>query len=233
MAEDERAAGDSIPSNCVRIEVHVAELKQLFNAMDPSPFRERDLYPNAEEFIVGWARESPRDAPLALLVRLNRGAGPPGEPAALREAIRDFFSQRARVTRRRLRELFRRGRISLLIGLVALTALTFLGDLIAKSMPGHVGDLLHESLSIGGWVAMWRPMEVFLYDWWPVRAEARLYDRLSAMPVRIAYTDATKPEAWRTDWPAVAPSEKTPPEPATSGGAVNDLLGQKASRVSG
>jgi hypothetical protein len=30
------------------------------------------------------------------------------------------------------------------------------------------------SLVIGGWVAMWRPMEVFLYDWWPVRAEARL-----------------------------------------------------------
>ena len=28
-----------------------------------------------------------------------------------------------------------------------------------------------ESLLIGGWVAMWRPLEVFIYDWWPVRAE--------------------------------------------------------------
>ena len=42
-----------------------------------------------------------------------------------------------------------------------------------------------ESLLIGGWVAMWRPLEVFLYDWWPIRAEARLFDRLSAMTVRI------------------------------------------------
>jgi hypothetical protein len=67
MSQDERAAGDPIPPNCVQIEVHVAELKQLFNAMDPSPFRERDLAPNADEFIVGWAREAPRDAPLALL----------------------------------------------------------------------------------------------------------------------------------------------------------------------
>jgi hypothetical protein len=142
-------------------------------------------------------------------VRLNRGAGPPGEPAALREAIRDYFSHRALVTRRRLRELFRRGRISLLIGLAALAVLTFLGDFIVKAMRGHVADLLHESLLIGGWVAMWRPMEVFLYDWWPIRAEARLYDRLSAMPVRIAYIDATKLDAWRTDWPAVTPREKT------------------------
>src|SRR3954465_12195400 len=165
MSQDQPAAGGPIPSDCVRIEVHVAELKQLFNAMDPSPFRERDLDPNAGEFIGGGGRESPRDAPLALLVRLDRGAGPPGEPAALREAIRDYFSHRARVTRRRLRELFRRGRISLLIGLVALSVLTLLGDFMAKAMPGHVADLLRESLSIGGWVAMWRPMEVFLYDW--------------------------------------------------------------------
>src|SRR4051794_4219006 len=72
------AAEDPLPAGAVRIEVRVAELKQLFNAMDPSPFRERDLDPNAEEFIVGWGREAPRDAPLALLVRLNRGPGPPG-----------------------------------------------------------------------------------------------------------------------------------------------------------
>jgi hypothetical protein len=33
---------------------------------------------------------------------------------------------------------------------------------------------------------MWRPMELLLYDWWPIRAEARLADRLAAMPVQIA-----------------------------------------------
>ena len=39
------------------LDVHVAESKQLFNAMDAAPFRERDLDPRAEEFIVEWARE--------------------------------------------------------------------------------------------------------------------------------------------------------------------------------
>ena len=61
-------AGDPVPANCEVIEVHVAELKQLFNAIDPSPFREKDLDPNAEEFIVSWAREVSEDAQLALLV---------------------------------------------------------------------------------------------------------------------------------------------------------------------
>jgi hypothetical protein len=34
---------------------------------------------------------------------------------------------------------------------------------------------------------MWRPLEVFLYDWWPIRADIRLFDRLANMPVRLSY----------------------------------------------
>ena len=39
------------------IELRVDEIAQLFHTLDPSPFRERDLDREAEEFIVGWARE--------------------------------------------------------------------------------------------------------------------------------------------------------------------------------
>ena len=44
--------------------------------------------------------------------------------------------------------------------------------------------LIENSLVILAWVALWRPLEIFLYDWWPIRAEARLFDRLSQMEVR-------------------------------------------------
>lgn len=198
------SAGDPLPSKCAVIEVHVGELKQLFNAIDPSPFRERDLDPKAEEFIVGWAKDLPRDAQLALVVDLDRPAGLPDEAAVLREAIHEFFSQRAQAYRRRLRELFRVGRRSLAIGLIVLTGAIALGDFLATLLQGNrLGDIARESLLIGGWVSMWRPLEIFLYDWWPIRDEALLSDRLAAMPVRIRYMKATAPDAWKSDWPAV------------------------------
>ena len=60
--------------------------------------------------------------------------------------------------------------------------------MLAELLAGwRLSQVLTESLLIGGWVAMWRPLEIFLYDWWPIRAEARLLDRLSAMPVRVAH----------------------------------------------
>jgi hypothetical protein len=197
------AAGDPIPAKCAVIEVRVGELKQLFNAIDPSPFRERDLDPKAEEFIVGWAKDVPGDAPLALLVDLDRPAGLPDEAQVLREAIHEFFRQRAEAYGRRLRELFRLGRKSLAIGILALAAAVALGDFIATLLHGNrIGEIVRESLSIGGWVSMWRPLEIFLYDWWPIRREVRLSDRLAAMPVRIRYLDAKAPDAWKADWPA-------------------------------
>jgi hypothetical protein len=186
--------GDPLPPGCRLIEVRVADPKQLFNAMDPSPFRDRDLDPNAEEFVVGWARELPADAPLALVVHLGR-PGLPEEAALLRGTVSQFFAQRAETTRRRLRHLLGVGRVSLAIGLAFVAATMLSADVIAGALSGRISEIVRESLIIGGWVAMWRPLEIFLYDWWPIRREARLFDRLGAMPVRLEHEDhaASKP----------------------------------------
>jgi hypothetical protein len=214
MPETHPSAGDTIPPNCQLIEVRVGELKQLFNAMDPSPFRERDLDPNAEEFIVGWARDLPERAPLGLVVYLDRPAGLPEEPSMLRDAVHEFFSHKAVNARQKLRQLFRLGRTSLLIGVICLGTSIVIGNLAARALSDNtLGDVLRESLLIGGWVAMWRPLEIFLYDWWPIRDEGRLYDRLRTMSVRIVYANERGAEKWRTDWPAVSPPGRLTHQP--------------------
>ena len=192
------------------IEVHVGDVRQLFNSIDPSPFRNKDLDREAEEFIVGWARDLPRDAPLALVVDLDREAGLPDEAAVLRDAIHEFFRQRGETYRRRLRELLRRGRTSLLIGLTALAAAIAIGDFLATIMKtSQIGEFVRESLTIGGWVSMWRPLEIFLYDWWPIRSEAQLSDRLATMPVRIRYLNVKSSDAWKSDWLPATPAPET------------------------
>jgi hypothetical protein len=203
-----RSAGDALPQRCAIIEIRVAELRQLFNAIDPSPFRQRDLDPRAEEFIVDWASDLPADRPWGLVVHLDRPAGRADEAAALREAIHEYFSQRVIAARRRLRELFHRGRISLVIALAFLAVSVALGDVVVGYLgDGRLGEVVREGFLIGGWVAMWRPLEVFLYDWWPIRAEGRLLQRLSMMPVRIEYKETANTDAWRADWPEVSAAE--------------------------
>ena len=206
MTTERASSGDAISSKCAIIEVRVAELRQLFNAIDPSPFFARDLDPKAEEFIVGWSKDYPPTAQLGLLIYLDRPAGLPNEASVLKEAIHEYFSQRALAARRRLRQLFRIGRTSLAIGLAFLALSIVAGDSVAGWLKGGgIVEIVRESFLIGGWVAMWRPLEVFLYDWWPIRREAKNYDRLATMPVQIKYMSDASPDAWRRDWPAVSP----------------------------
>jgi hypothetical protein len=188
MAQAE-AATDAAPPTGVgrlaRLDIHVGEMRQLFNSMDAAPFRERDLDPNAEQFIVEWAREARVDAPLALVVHLGHPPAP-GELASLRQAVHEFFAHSAANARRRLKRLFRVGRWNLAIGLAFVALAIFIGDLVGGLVGRYnYGRLIQESIAIGAWVALWRPIEIFLYDWWPIRAEARLFDRLSAMQVEL------------------------------------------------
>ena len=176
--------GENIPPGSDLIEIHLAELKYLFNAMDHSPLRERDLDPKAEEFIVSWARAVRGDGTFALQIYTDR-LGAHEDAALVPEAVHEYFRQRSLSARRRLSQLFRVGRTSLLIGISFLALAVTLAGIVERALSDEVGALIRESIVIGGWVAMWRPLEIFLYDWWPIRAERKLFDRLSAMPVRI------------------------------------------------
>lgn len=175
-----------IPADAVRIEVRVNELKQLFNAVDAAPFRDRDLDPNAEAFILEWSRDADRRRPLALIVHLGAEAPREEDRVVLEQAVHEFFAHRAVSARHRLTRLFRLGRTCLAIAVAFLGTAILLGDLVIE-MVGHgeFGELLRESMLVGGAIALWRPLEIFLYDWWPIRDEAKLFDRLGAMSVHL------------------------------------------------
>lgn len=165
------------------IEVRLREVNQLFNMMDPSPFQEKDLDTKAEEFIVSWARELDQEKPILLVVYLDNMPSEPAETVS--EGIRNYFAYRADITRRRRREIVREGSVSLTIGLVFLTACLVGAEFIARRPSDTVLSIVRESLVIAGWVAMWRPMEIFLYERWPLRRLERLYTKLSEMKVEF------------------------------------------------
>ncbi len=178
-----RSAGDTGV-----IELRLRDVRQLFNSMDPSPFHERDLDSDAEEFIFGWAMELPSHVELKVRLHL---AQPPDErhpPAMIEEAIHHYFDYKAQMTLRRLRQQLSRGRLSLLIGTVFLALCLSAADFLSHWPATPLYHIMRESFIIVGWVAMWGPIEIFLYSWWPIRHEYRVYQRLGRAKVRVLLT---------------------------------------------
>lgn len=180
-----------MPPEAPAIQIRINELRQLFNSIDPSPFRERDLDPDCEEFIVSWAREMPPDRELRIEIRIDREQPPAALAAEVPSAVRSHFSREASLQDLRCRRIVREGRLSLAIGLLALVLTFGAAALVPVDRLGTAGEILRESLVIAGWVVMWRPLEVLLYGIWPVVRERRLLERLARADVRLVTGSTT------------------------------------------
>jgi hypothetical protein len=167
-----------------QISLRLREIGQLFNSMDPTPFRHRDLDPNAEEFIESWAQEFPAGSRYLLVIHLEKKPAE-GDSALLAEAIRNFYGDKAQLTERELRRLLRLGRTSLGVGLAFLTLCTLGAKAVAGLGEGPYVEILREGLIIAGWVAMWRPIQIFLYEWWPIVRRRRMLQNLARAQVRV------------------------------------------------
>jgi hypothetical protein len=168
------------------IAIRARTIGSLFNSFDPSPFREKDIDAEVEAFLVGWVRELPQAAPFTIVVYLPEEEVAKPRAAIIAEAFAHYFGYRAEVAEQDLRELFRVGRRFLAIGIAVLIACLVTSQLVATFVPYHVvARVLEESLIIVGWVANWRPIEIYLYDWLPIRRRIKLNRRIAAAKVVV------------------------------------------------
>jgi len=178
--------------NTWQIDLRLEGLQQLANSMDPSPFPRRDLDPDAERYIVEAARELPVGEPWALTLWLPAGELQGEGAGRVGNTVRHYFQWEAESAQRRLREHLRAAWRSAFFGLA------FLGlCMLVRGLVGPHGGLLAKTLDEGllviGWVALWRPLEMFLYDWWPLRREARLMGRLAWLQVVLRPQGSYRP----------------------------------------
>jgi hypothetical protein len=45
--------------------------------------------------------------------------------------------------------------------------------------------IVGQGFVIAGWVAMWQPAEILLYDWWPFRRDMRIYHQIADADIVI------------------------------------------------
>jgi hypothetical protein len=167
-----------------QIELKVDAPQRLFHELDPTPLAGRDLDEAVESYIIESAREL-RSSHYELLLHLREGGLLPQRREALADSIRAYFSYRREIENRKLRRLLAEGRRTLAIGLVFLFFCGVLGVLASDALPTPVGPFLNQGLLIIGWVANWRPVEIFLHDWQPIRRERDLLGALAQMKVQF------------------------------------------------
>ena len=174
------------------IDIRLRTARQLFDGRDPAPFRERDLDPAAIEHLLDCAREIKKSRPIKVVLTFTEPLGGAIDDAVIREAIKAQFEHERDLVERKLSANFRHGQVLAVIGFAVLAVFLTLAELTQSALPeGTLRRLVHEGFTITGWVAMWRPAETLLYDWWPLVEERRLVERILEAPIDVKHAPAS------------------------------------------
>lgn len=170
--------------NVYCIDLYLTSLLQLFDRRDPSPFRERDLDEDFVRYMILSMHEFPSAGPAKIVIKMTEYNPSYLRVSELEEAIHNFFSFELETVKNDKETLFKQGRVSLLTGLGVLCICTF----IKMSLPEVQNPLMHvvsEGLSLIPWVALWKPINIFLYDWWPFYDRIKIFKRLTKIKAEI------------------------------------------------
>lgn len=171
------------------IDIRLQNSKQLFDNRDPAPFRERDLDAEAVEYLVSSVEAQHSQAPVHIVVRLMQHDAQGLAPVDIENAMRSFFRMEESMCIVKISKILRHGRTASLIGLSFLLTCVTAANLLKRVLPdeGILRSAVVEGIVIIGWVAMWKPFDLLLYDWWPVADQRKTYKRLSEARIEICY----------------------------------------------
>jgi hypothetical protein len=170
----------------VCIDLKLKHINQLFDSLDPSPFLERDLDHNAVEYIVSATMEHPLRTPLLLRINVAEAESPSLDGKTVADAIHNHFLYSAELMRKKNRRVLRQSQYNFVIAtIVLIVCLTIAHWIDVGVSNAFMGMAMREGLIILGWVAMWRPFDMFLYSWWPQIEMRRVYRKLSNTPVEM------------------------------------------------
>lgn len=182
-----KARGARRGASSATVSIHVRDLAQLFNSLDPSPFWDRDLDRDAAAFIEEEFSEKRSADVWHLNVHVHEGASLGRD---LQAAIENYYERLASSARHAVREHLLTGQLALLGGIAVFLVCMGARQLL-QGMWRELPRVLDEGLIILAWLALWRPAEVLAYEWVPLYRKRRLYERLAAIRVAIRSEPAT------------------------------------------
>jgi hypothetical protein len=166
------------------IDIVITNILQLFDRRDPSPFKEKDLDEDFARYLTLAMRELNQAEKVKLIIKMHEHVPKYLHAKDVEEAIFTFFSFEFENSENDLKLLFNQGRSALVMGL-AFLALCYTGFYFTKDQKSLFFGVLGEGFHVLGWVAMWKPINLFLYEWWPIRDRIRLLGKLKKLKVEI------------------------------------------------
>ncbi|WNY24671.1 hypothetical protein [Methanolapillus millepedarum] len=168
------------------IEIELGSIEQIYNHMDPSPFYDKELDFNAEQYILSSVEEIPLKKEALLVIYVQTKKLTEKRETILKDSIHRHFERKFKSLDRQAHKKTRRVGYSAIFGIAFLgLCLTLSYKLTTQTAADSYYQILGQGLVVIGWVALWDPTEYFLFDWWDPRKEIAECKKISKIAIEV------------------------------------------------
>jgi hypothetical protein len=163
----------------------VNHYSDLFNRLDPSPIRKRDLSPDLKEFLQETSIEIPLSYDLKIVFKICKDQRDPEREQQIVNAFRIFFAYTLNLRKYEHQRNNRRSFFYILVSLVLIALSIAFRGIVGEEV--FATQLLAESFAIGGWVFLWESFSRLFINRDIVIDEIRRYERFIKYRVNFQY----------------------------------------------
>jgi hypothetical protein len=172
-------------NNYYCVDITLTNILQLFDRIDPSPFREKDLDDDFVKYLSNCMHELHYADNVKLVIKMQEHIPQYYNKRDIEDAIHNYFSFEIENSRHEIKKLFQQGRWALGTGIIFLILCHIAVFLLSENFSGVIMNAIKEGITVMGWVALWWPTNIFLYEWLPFYNRIKLFERLKKIKVEI------------------------------------------------
>lgn len=176
-----------IDSSYYDITLKLSNIKHLFKEPEFDPFIAQSNSISGVEQIISELKPTSLQCKVRTTILLPANQLSENLEQTTIEALKCYCSARIEQTNNDLVSLRGQGIRALKRGLLFLAVCLILSTLFdgLNNIPGLVRRFLSEGCLIAGWVSLWHPIELLLYEWGPYQRQQQIYQLIQDMELKL------------------------------------------------
>jgi len=177
-------------TNAFIIATAIDRYADIFNELDPAPFKKRDINQDLRVFLEDCSADIPLKYNVILQLNLLKDDSDPKKEERMTSGLSNYFYLITNQLKREINKSYQKG--------ILYMSVSFFLLLVAYSLRliptnNAVFKTLVEGVNIGGWVFLWEAISTFAFKKRDVRNKKKHYERFTRAKIRFKYATAKPP----------------------------------------
>jgi len=175
-------------TNAFIIAAAINRYTDIFNELDPAPFKRRDLNYNLRIFLEDCSADIPLKYDIILQFNIADEVPDATKEEKIKSGLKTYFSFVGDLLTAEIKKSYQKSTMYVIIAFFLLSTAYSLRTVTTDDI---VFRTLVEGINIGGWVFLWEAISTFMFRKRDTKNKNKHYKRFSNTQIRFNYTPKT------------------------------------------